>query len=769
MVAARQAVLLHSGVHEHLKDQIELDKQILGDEWEDLRTKTYDIDASEVRGQIENTVAELKSIKAVRVPLILRNTAQFGHVGLSGKDKEGNVFDYGMPVMYVDASYCYKANNAILRHERDEIIQWEDLRINKLGIETRKEMRDWIIKYASGDKTDERLDDYQELKGETSIEIAEIFHKKAYPLDELYDLLPDIDSDKFLEFFNYSYIRDLFDRYVTEEGADVNIAAHDKIVVSGMSVVSEPEIRILGSLATINDGRDNIDELIKNRKVNILKLKDFSNRPPDVFTLIDIGDKSTRDKGIKYSPKQKMSAVLNFLRNDNYHNLQMILSFATKREISLDKIKGPVDIVCSKYGSFEDIFQVIVRLKDRQEPFLMALHVPMDSAADSLFMNECKNHTRLKNIHPDYIPTPYGIGTGISEDGTQMHIYTNEWMTGYLEAHIDQEVNGKRFILWGTREGKRVTYLVTDGSLMREIAIQIYKVLTLYSELELGVVFLNTGDFAVKLDKDNRLHVCLITARELSENPRIAYLPKSNTFLLYKVGDFLADLLTLRVAECKEDEQNKVAWKVKNGDQSAAKVVRIADFYTVLEGFHEGVKERLKADGLAEETLQQDAREVVLGALDIFKKQLSEGVLNDKQPYVVEHKENILNAVNRYLKNLQSYDTFGRESGGMNPEVIVTRIRTFLQEHGNLAGLTAELLLPHLADILAAIPDVQRLRYVKKALEPLADSEQLLLDNHPEFGKGVWLNINEFRKILREAASTAFKNEAKDDCVFKAI
>ncbi len=222
----RMAALPHPAAHDYIKGQILREQEICGDKWEKERTDTFDINDPRILGRIGNRVDGLTTIKSVRLTTLFAHTAQFGHVGLSGKDSLGNAYDYGMPVMYVDSGYLDKANNALLRHERDEILQWENLRVNILGI-SKGEMRDWIkahVDSADNEKISrEKCEEFSlpDLEGLNSLEVAKIFHEEAYPLDELYDIV-DINNPKF---FDYDYIKKLFERYVDEEGEDANISA----------------------------------------------------------------------------------------------------------------------------------------------------------------------------------------------------------------------------------------------------------------------------------------------------------------------------------------------------------------------------------------------------------------------------------------------------------------------------------------------------------------------------------------------------------------
>jgi len=227
---ALAAVLMHPAANEALHAQIMADRGIFGSNWERDRTDELDFNDIGIRGNIKTRMEKLSKFKLIRVTDLFKKTGQFAHVGLSGKYKIGDIsYDYGMPVIYIDALYYDKANKAALKHEIDELIQWETLRsiiANCYGIDRNQvNMREWIKAHISG--SDKRLNNAK-YKGLNSIQIAERIHKASFSLQGLYRLVNVSNDEKFFQHIDYDYIKELYDRYCDEEGKDINIAAKKK-------------------------------------------------------------------------------------------------------------------------------------------------------------------------------------------------------------------------------------------------------------------------------------------------------------------------------------------------------------------------------------------------------------------------------------------------------------------------------------------------------------------------------------------------------------
>lgn len=223
----KAALLMHPAANEALHEQIMLDKEIYGDGWEGSRTYDLDFNDIDIRGNIITRAEGLGKFKLVKVSNLFRMSGQLAHVGLSGRYKIGDVsYDYGMPVIYVDAQYYIRADKAVLRHEVDELIQWEDLRSAIAEAydmdRSQVDMCEWIKAHIS--KSDEKLNG-TEYQGLSSIQIAERIHKASWSLEELYYIIDIGNTERIARHVDYEYIKELYDKYRDEAGRDVNIAA----------------------------------------------------------------------------------------------------------------------------------------------------------------------------------------------------------------------------------------------------------------------------------------------------------------------------------------------------------------------------------------------------------------------------------------------------------------------------------------------------------------------------------------------------------------
>lgn len=209
---AGEFLLAHEAVNAYIRDQIAREKEIFKKDW-GQRAVQLDVNDPAVRGNFQQVVMGLRSVMVVRISGLLAHTGQFAHIGLSGKDYGG------MPVIYIDSQFSPDETQTVLRHEIDELLQWENLRVNGLGID-RDAMRQWIRGHISPDSLPDPRLDATEFRGMTSRQIAELFHKSAFLLQPLYGHFVDkVD-------FNYEYLNLMLSLYGFDETAkDVNLAA----------------------------------------------------------------------------------------------------------------------------------------------------------------------------------------------------------------------------------------------------------------------------------------------------------------------------------------------------------------------------------------------------------------------------------------------------------------------------------------------------------------------------------------------------------------
>ncbi|MBF0216972.1 MAG: hypothetical protein HQL30_08280 [Candidatus Omnitrophica bacterium] len=235
---AKEFMLSHHAVNIFIKEQIEKEKAFLGDGlWNKIKVKDLDIyNDPALRGNVLTRVEGLSNVKLVSVDGLLAHTGQFAHVGLSGKNYGG------VPAIYIDSDF-FDWNKIIIKHEIDEIIQWENLRANVLGL-SREGMREWIKSRTRAPEpaiSNEQCRRYglPGLEGLNSIGIAKIIHNGSSSLDELFRFF---DFDAASTYFNYDYISDMFRRYQHLAGEDVNIGAGADEGVLGIFRGINPEI-----------------------------------------------------------------------------------------------------------------------------------------------------------------------------------------------------------------------------------------------------------------------------------------------------------------------------------------------------------------------------------------------------------------------------------------------------------------------------------------------------------------------------------------------
>ncbi|MFH1394575.1 MAG: hypothetical protein ABIH09_00255 [Candidatus Omnitrophota bacterium] len=234
-VMAMDAVLTAPAENTFLAGQIKSEQQVYKkkykkqwkQKWLNERTFSLKIggNALEIEGRVENNLPHLTTVKVVRLNDVLQKTGQFAHVGLIEKDEHGNRVENGVPVIYVDNKYYKMLDRTALKHDVDEIIQWEQLRLELSRIYgddfDSAAMRNWIQTHTK--VADDKLVS-GECAGLTSVEIAKKFHKKSFPLKKLLELIAP-DEKHLLEAVDFAYVKKLYDKFKHEEGNDVNISA----------------------------------------------------------------------------------------------------------------------------------------------------------------------------------------------------------------------------------------------------------------------------------------------------------------------------------------------------------------------------------------------------------------------------------------------------------------------------------------------------------------------------------------------------------------
>jgi len=177
-------LLAHEAVNRHIREQIEKITAVKGEEGVKKKPGTINVAGDEV------------TVEIIAVPLLLRRTGQFAHVGLGRQ--------YGKPVIYIDETLF--DDKDIIQHELDEISYWETYRVQTLDSLDSRQMRTWIRGHLTEAK-----------------ELARRFHEKSHDLEALHNKYADIIN------FDYEYIGLMLDLYgIDEDSDDINIAAKKK-------------------------------------------------------------------------------------------------------------------------------------------------------------------------------------------------------------------------------------------------------------------------------------------------------------------------------------------------------------------------------------------------------------------------------------------------------------------------------------------------------------------------------------------------------------
>ena len=222
MFRSKEFLLAKEGTYEYIRTQVDTEKKIFGKDWKNRRTEVVAINDLKTRGRIIYDVRGLHSVVLIRVAGLLSCTGQPAYVELDGEEEYK-----GMPTIYIDSMLTNTPDKAIQRHEIDEILQWENLRVNILHIKSRESMYKWIVRNIDeldpdDDISRRLLEESEYADCNSSRAIAKKIHKKSYPLDSLYDEKYVASLD-----FDYAYINTMLSLYGTgNKSRHLNIAAH---------------------------------------------------------------------------------------------------------------------------------------------------------------------------------------------------------------------------------------------------------------------------------------------------------------------------------------------------------------------------------------------------------------------------------------------------------------------------------------------------------------------------------------------------------------
>lgn len=338
-----------------------------------------------------------------------------------------------------------------------------------------------------------------------------------------------------------------------------------------------------------------------------------------------------------FESSQSTKELMSFLEHDHANVVRDIISNICGRKIELEDIDENIYVSFVKFGFWERIFQVIVSVKDEPHPFVMAFHTPRDQLAEKLMKNDANNQRILYAQDPRFLPEPYGVFRTPSQNGQGVFIFANEWIEGFFETHVDSTKNDNRFIVWRYVDGVQSDINLSEGD-SREIALQIYMILTVYSDLTLRAVRINAGDFAVKILPQGRLEVRLISTRVLARKSkqRMDFDKKSKdvTLPISDLVEQLGSMFELRIED----------YDIAYVNQERDLFIRFADFETVIDGFKRGIGAILIRNDMPKDDVEAAAVQATNTILNELLEKHSV-LTND---YVEQHWDDIVSAISSF-------------------------------------------------------------------------------------------------------------------------
>ncbi|MCX5668036.1 MAG: Mpv17/PMP22 family protein, partial [Candidatus Omnitrophica bacterium] len=229
--ALGQFQLSMEGVRNYVDEQLkrERDEKIFGKDWKAHRSEIIDINDTPLGGKLYGKVRGLEQVVFIKLSGLLAFTGQLAWYDLTGGSEIAKEFG-GLPIVVIDSMYCNAPDKCVQKHEIDEILQWEDFRVNVLHISTVQGMGDWIRKYLDPGSTDPGLND-TEYKGMTSRRIAELFCGCAYPVRDLHKRIAEevyANDPNRKAHFDIAHINKMLAMYPASETKGVNVAAKAK-------------------------------------------------------------------------------------------------------------------------------------------------------------------------------------------------------------------------------------------------------------------------------------------------------------------------------------------------------------------------------------------------------------------------------------------------------------------------------------------------------------------------------------------------------------
>ncbi|MCX5709822.1 MAG: response regulator [Candidatus Omnitrophica bacterium] len=368
------------------------------------------------------------------------------------------------------------------------------------------------------------------------------------------------------------------------------------------------------------------------------------------------GDLAGHGNVRKFTLREALDALSDFLTRDDFANLTLaVVDYFVDAKIKPTDILWPLNAAV-RAGSRDFIFQLVVKVSGKEKPAFIAAHVARDSEAANLMTQDYDNQLGLSGIKPDYLTNVFSIGEGSLADGTAVKVFTAKWVH-YLEMGADRDplIFVLRHNVYNRDDGHcKVKFIpIQSASMVRDIALQIYRVLALYNEIDITTVSVRDFmlRFSTKAEGITPL-LCLKRARSRDSGHFIKF--DSKGLKGRNPIQILAELLALRYAAGARYDYSLRKWRMPNG-KGNGNWQRFADFDTVLEGFYQGIAELLALKVKAED-IKMSADSVVAGVLDEFVTELrnSETGKLANNVYILENAPAILEAIMRFRTKMAS-------------------------------------------------------------------------------------------------------------------
>ncbi len=261
--ALGQFLLSGEAAKKFVTKQVNDEIDSLKDEWMNHRVRKVDLTGSSLHpadinsyhysGNIKWAGVEPASVVFVKLAGLFASIGQPAWVDLFGELETSKHFG-GLTVVYIDSMYADMPDPCVERHEIDEVLQWEFLRIKELGINNRGEFLEWLLKHM--DSPDENIPADSYFCGMTSRQIAKTFHEHAYSLAGFYAKFKELygENEKTDDrFFDYGNLQTMAQMYGFDRDSRYpNIAAADRSAKAATNEIPTQNRKIKANGITFN-------------------------------------------------------------------------------------------------------------------------------------------------------------------------------------------------------------------------------------------------------------------------------------------------------------------------------------------------------------------------------------------------------------------------------------------------------------------------------------------------------------------------------------